>query len=73
MTNNGIKFIIVFFLKIYKYTISAILPPSCRFHPSCSEYAVSAINKYGVQKGVWYAIKRFARCHPFGNGGYDPV
>jgi uncharacterized protein len=73
MTNHVIRFMIVSLLKIYKYTISTILPPSCRFHPSCSEYAVSAVNKYGVQRGVWHAIKRIARCHPFGNGGYDPV
>jgi hypothetical protein len=73
MTNNAIKFVIVCLLGMYKYTISTILPPSCRFHPSCSEYAVAAIDKYGVQRGVWYAIKRIARCHPFGNGGYDPV
>jgi putative membrane protein insertion efficiency factor len=73
MTGNAMKFIILLLLKIYKYTISAILPPSCRFHPSCSEYAISAVNKYGALRGIWYATKRIARCHPFGKGGYDPV
>lgn len=73
MMNNAMKLIILLLLKMYKYTISAIVPPSCRFHPSCSEYAMSAINKYGVKRGVWYAIKRIVKCHPFGNGGYDPV
>ncbi len=73
MNNNALKFIIVFMLKAYKYSISAILPPSCRFHPSCSEYAISAIDKHGVLRGGWYAVKRLMRCHPFGDGGYDPV
>ncbi len=57
----------------YKYLISPILPSSCRFHPSCSEYALDALKKYGLIKGLWLALKRIARCHPLSAGGYDPV
>lgn len=52
---------------------SRILPPSCRFVPSCSEYAILAIRKYGAIKGSWLAGKRLMRCHPWGGSGYDPV
>lgn len=52
---------------------SAILPPSCRFAPSCSAYAIEAITRYGAAKGGWLAAKRIVRCHPFGGHGYDPV
>lgn len=61
------------FIKAYKYIISPILPPSCRFYPSCSEYALDAFNKYGFRKGLWLALKRVARCHPLSAGGHDPV
>jgi len=60
-------------IKVYKYLISPILPSSCRFHPSCSEYAVDALKKYGLLRGTWLALKRIARCHPLSAGGYDPV
>jgi uncharacterized protein len=52
---------------------SAILPPSCRFAPSCSAYAIEALSRYGAAKGSWLAAKRISRCHPFGGHGYDPV
>lgn len=52
---------------------SRILPPSCRYAPSCSEYAIQAIRKYGAVKGSWLATKRLMRCHPWGGSGYDPV
>ena len=52
---------------------SRILPPSCRFAPSCSEYAILAIRKYGAIKGSWLGFKRLMRCHPWGGSGYDPV
>ncbi|OHD03532.1 MAG: membrane protein insertion efficiency factor YidD [Sphingomonadales bacterium RIFCSPLOWO2_12_FULL_63_15] len=52
---------------------SRVLPPSCRFAPSCSEYAILAIRKYGAIKGSWLAGKRLMRCHPWGGSGYDPV
>ena len=60
-------------LKLYQRTISRALPPTCRFYPSCSEYAYQAIAKYGPLKGGWMALKRLGRCHPLNPGGYDPV
>lgn len=67
------KWIAVHLLKFYKYVISPMLPPACRFTPTCSEYTVEAIGKYGVIKGAWLGVKRLSRCHPFSEGGYDPV
>jgi putative membrane protein insertion efficiency factor len=67
------KTIVVAILRGYKYFISPMLAPSCRFTPSCSEYAAEAIAKYGVLKGTPMAAKRLLRCHPFRPGGYDPV
>ena len=52
---------------------SRILPPSCRYDPSCSSYAITALRRYGARKGGWLAAKRIARCHPWGGFGYDPV
>ena len=57
----------------YQRCISPLTPPSCRFTPTCSEYAVEAIKKYGPLRGGWLALKRLARCHPWGGSGYDPV
>jgi len=67
------KWIAVHLLKFYKYVISPMLPPACRFTPTCSEYTVEAIGKYGFIKGAWLGVKRLSRCHPFSDGGYDPV
>jgi uncharacterized protein len=67
------KWITVHLLKFYKYAISPMLPPACRFTPTCSEYTVEAIGKYGFVKGAWLGVKRLSRCHPFSQGGYDPV
>ncbi|MBN1463581.1 MAG: membrane protein insertion efficiency factor YidD [Paludibacteraceae bacterium] len=57
----------------YKGAISPLLPQSCRYTPSCSEYAITAIKKHGPIKGLWLAVKRISRCHPWGGHGYDPV
>lgn len=67
------KLIFIFFIKVYQRTLSRVLPPSCRFYPSCSEYGVQALQKHGALKGSWLTVKRVARCHPFNPGGYDPV
>ena len=60
-------------LRFYKRVISPMLPPCCRYTPTCSEYAMQAVEKYGAVKGGWLAAKRILRCHPFHEGGYDPV
>jgi putative membrane protein insertion efficiency factor len=60
-------------IKMYRYCLSPLLGPSCRFLPTCSEYALQAIEKHGSGYGGWLAIKRIARCHPWHPGGYDPV
>lgn len=60
-------------IKLYQNTISKVLPSVCRFQPTCSQYALEAIKKYGFVRGSWMAAKRIARCNPFTEGGYDPV
>jgi putative membrane protein insertion efficiency factor len=60
-------------LRFYKAGISPLLPPSCRFVPTCSEYATEAIERYGALKGGWMGLRRLLRCHPFHPGGFDPV
>jgi putative membrane protein insertion efficiency factor len=60
-------------VRAYQLTLSRVLPSSCRFYPSCSEYTRQAIERYGVTQGIWLGAKRLARCHPFNPGGYDPV
>ena len=57
----------------YQRLLSPVLPPSCRFYPSCSQYALEAIRRHGALKGSWLAVRRLARCHPFNAGGFDPV
>ncbi|AFY36688.1 UPF0161 protein yidD [[Leptolyngbya] sp. PCC 7376] len=57
----------------YRVLISPLFPASCRFQPTCSQYALDAVEEYGVLRGSWLAIKRILRCHPFAEGGYDPV
>lgn len=59
--------------RLWQWTFSAILPPSCRFTPSCSAYAIEALSRYGAFKGGWLALKRIGRCHPWGGSGWDPV
>jgi putative membrane protein insertion efficiency factor len=60
-------------IKIYQYSISPLLGPSCRYTPSCSQYGIDAIRKYGPFKGGYLTMKRFASCHPWGGHGHDPV
>lgn len=67
------KKLIISIIKFYRRFISPLKSPSCRFVPTCSEYALLAIEKHGVVKGSFLAIKRLLKCHPFHAGGYDPV
>jgi putative membrane protein insertion efficiency factor len=60
-------------IRLYQFTLSRVLPPSCRFYPTCSQYGYEAIRRYGILKGGWLTVCRLARCHPFHPGGYDPV
>jgi hypothetical protein len=60
-------------IRLWQLTFSAILPPTCRFTPSCSAYAITALTKHGPFKGSWLAVRRIGKCHPWGSSGYDPV
>ncbi|MFN8321489.1 MAG: membrane protein insertion efficiency factor YidD [Chitinophagales bacterium] len=73
MISRVISFILILIINFYRTVISPILPPRCRYNPTCSEYAVQAIKKHGSFKGSWLSLKRIARCHPWGGHGYDPV
>jgi putative membrane protein insertion efficiency factor len=63
----------IFPIRVYQRVLSPLLPNRCRFYPTCSHYAVEAIEKHGVLRGVWLAIKRILKCHPLHPGGFDPV
>ena len=65
--------LIILLIKFYRLFISPLKPPTCRFVPTCSEYAIVALEKYGVIKGLSLTVKRILKCHPFHPGGYDPV
>ena len=67
------SFIFIGLIRIYKKFISPLFPRCCRFNPSCSSYAIEAIEVHGVIAGLWLTLKRLMRCHPFCKGGYDPV
>jgi uncharacterized protein len=67
------KFLLIGLIRVYRLFISPIFPPSCRFQPTCSQYALDAVERFGSIRGSWMAIKRILRCHPFHPGGYDPV
>ncbi|HEX4165020.1 MAG TPA: membrane protein insertion efficiency factor YidD [Bryobacteraceae bacterium] len=64
---------IILALRAYKLVISPWLPSACRYYPTCSEYMAEAVRKHGAVRGVWMGLRRLGRCHPFHEGGYDPV
>ncbi len=68
-----VKMLMLGLIKFYQYVISPLTPASCRYNPTCSHYAAEAIARHGACKGGWLAIKRVARCHPWGGSGEDPV
>ncbi|MGD1092185.1 MAG: membrane protein insertion efficiency factor YidD [Bryobacteraceae bacterium] len=65
--------LILITLRTYKRWISPLLPSACRFHPTCSEYMMQAVETHGVARGLWMGLRRLSRCHPFHEGGFDPV
>ncbi|MDO4481605.1 MAG: membrane protein insertion efficiency factor YidD [Bacillota bacterium] len=67
------KYILIYIVRGYQIFISPLLPKTCRFYPTCSEYFIQAVRKYGALKGTWLGIKRILKCHPFNPGGYDPL
>ncbi len=67
------KTILILLVKGYRKFISPLFPPSCRFRPTCSQYTLEAIEKFGALQGSWLGLKRILSCHPFHTGGYDPV
>ncbi|MBM7583267.1 putative membrane protein insertion efficiency factor [Caldicoprobacter guelmensis] len=73
MVTMLMRSLLVGIIRCYQRSISPLLPNSCRFYPTCSEYVVQAVEKYGVLKGLFMGIKRVLKCHPFHPGGYDPL
>lgn len=68
-----VQWLLIALVRGYQVVLSPLLPAACRYYPSCSAYAVEALEKHGAWRGSWLAMKRLARCHPFRAGGYDPV
>ena len=68
-----LNYLLIIPIKLYQILLSPLIGPSCRFTPTCSNYAIEAINKYGPVKGLWLAIKRISKCQPWGDSGHDPV
>ncbi|MEX1237467.1 MAG: membrane protein insertion efficiency factor YidD [Pseudomonadales bacterium] len=68
-----VSYLIIRLLRLYQLTLSVVIGPRCRFYPSCSSYAMEALERYGLAKGSWLALRRIGRCHPFNPGGVDPV
>ncbi|VXD22163.1 hypothetical protein PL8927_730036 [Planktothrix serta PCC 8927] len=67
------KILLIALIRGYRFLISPLFPPVCRFHPTCSQYAIEAIERFGIIQGSWLAVRRILRCHPYHPGGYDPV
>ncbi|HEU5141404.1 MAG TPA: membrane protein insertion efficiency factor YidD [Bacillales bacterium] len=67
------KYLFIAMIRFYQKYISRLTPPSCRFYPTCSNYALEAVERFGVLKGSWLAVRRLVKCHPFHEGGVDPV
>ncbi len=70
---NLISRVLIVPIRVWQLTISRVLPPTCRYSPSCSHYTIEALRRHGPAKGLWLGIKRIGRCHPWGSSGYDPV
>lgn len=68
-----LKWLLIHLVLLYRATLGRFLGGQCRYVPTCSQYAIDAVNKYGPWRGSWKAVKRIARCHPFGGKGYDPA
>lgn len=73
MIGRILRGLLLALLRTYKRFISPLLPPACRFEPTCSVYAMQAVSRHGALRGSWLAVRRLARCHPFNPGGWDPV
>ncbi len=67
------RHLLALLIRLYQWTLSPLLGPTCRFHPTCSRYALEALERYGALKGSWLTLRRLGRCHPWHPGGYDPV
>ena len=67
------KWLLIQLVLLYRVTLGRFLGGQCRYHPSCSQYAIDAVTKYGAAPGAWRAVKRICRCHPWGGEGYDPA
>lgn len=67
------RYVLIALVRAYQGLLSPYLPPSCRYTPTCSQYAIEALCKHGTWRGLWLALRRISRCHPWGGAGYDPV
>ena len=73
MIERALTTALMIIIRVYKVVLSPVLPPSCRFTPTCSTYALEALRRHGLRRGVVLAVRRILKCHPLGGGGFDPV